>query len=241
MECYRKEPSAALRAMEGKGAGEQVRCCGNCMHSEPVHGSEQFRLMCANRSGYRGHWYLVGADDACVRFRQAVDVPVLPAGARAIPLTQGKYALVDEADYADLIRHSWCVSKNTSGYNGHRKTFYAVRSEKGRATLMHRQVMAAKQGQLVDHINHNGLDNRRSNLRLCSKAENSRNQRGHRGGSSRYKGVSCDRRSAKWQAGISYEGKYHFLGQFDSEIAAARAYNEKARELFGEFAYLNDV
>jgi hypothetical protein len=211
------------------------------MHSEPVHGSAQIRLMCAKRSGYRGLWYAVSESDSCKGFRQAVNVPVLPPGARAIPLTQGKYALVDEADYADLIRHSWSANRNRSGYNGHHDTFYAVRSKPGQTIRMHRQIMDAGPDQVVDHINHNGLDNRRSNLRLCSIAENARNTQGWRSRSSRYKGVSYRRRSDKWRAAITYKQKQFSLGEFDSETDAARAYNAKARELFGEFAYLNDV
>ena len=241
MERFRKETASAAVGAAAQ-ATEDARCCGHCMHSRPVHGSDQFRLMCENRSGYRGFWYLVGADDVCARFRQAVNVPVLPDGTRAIPLTQGKFALVDEADYADLIRHSWSANRNRSGYNGHHDTFYAVRSKPGQTIRMHRQVMDAGPDQVVDHINHNGLDNRRCNLRLCSIAENARNTQGWRKrSSSRYKGVSYRRRSNKWRAAITYKRKQLSLGQFDSETDAARAYNEKARELFGEFAYLNDV
>lgn len=89
-------------------------------------------------------------------------MPVLPDGVRAIPLTQGKFALVDEADYPDLIRHSWNV-KRGGGKPGHLETFYAmqtviIRTTKAKGSvMMHRQIMGAKPGQGVDHINHNGL------------------------------------------------------------------------------------
>jgi hypothetical protein len=106
---------------------------------------------------------------------------------------------------------------------------------------MHREIMGAAEGQVVDHINHDGLDNRRCNLRVCSHAENVRNQRGQRGRSSGYKGVSRDRRLGKWRAQIWHNGKHTYLGLFESEAAAARAYNAKARDLFGAFAYLNEV
>jgi hypothetical protein len=213
------------------------------MHSEPVHGSERFRLICSNRAGWQGQWHLVGERDTCEQFMAAA--AFWPrgdrAGVRIIPLSQGKYALVDEADYAELARYRWCVSWNVSGKQGHRKTFYAARSEKGRTIRMHRQIMGAARGEVVDHINHNGLDNRRSNLRVCSQAENMRNRRGWGGRTSRYKGVSYLRRSDTWQAVIVCEGRRYNLGQFDSETDAAGAYNAKARELFGEFACLNVI
>lgn len=243
MDGIRKETASAAA-----GAMEYVRCCRNCMHSKPLHGSGHIALMCSNQPGRQGQWYLIGERDTCAQFTPAT--PSSPrggaAGARMIPLSQGKYALVDQSDYAALARHRWCATKSASWYNktgksDNRKTFYAVRTENGRGIRMHRRIMGAKPGQVVDHINHNGLDNRRCNLRLCSQAKNALNRRGQRGRSSRYKGVSYHRHSAKWQAGITYEGKYHFLGQFDSETAAARAYNKKARRLCGEFACLNDV
>ena len=148
-------------------AREDLRCCGNCMHTEPVHGSEQFRLMCANRSGYRGFWYLVDTDDVCARFKQALNFNSSlhfgrddMDGARAIPLTQGKFALVDEADYPNLIRHSWCVTKMGGKKRGGVENFYAIRTTKERRSVrMHRAIMGAGRGEVVDHINHNGLDN----------------------------------------------------------------------------------
>lgn len=96
---------------------------------------------------------------------------------------------------------------------------------------------------MIDHKNGNGLDNRRSNLRFCTNAQNQHNQRkwGSRSGkplSSRYKGVSWHRRG-HWRAKIQAQGKRRYLGQFQSEEAAARAYDRAARELHGEFAVLN--
>ncbi|MDH4202121.1 MAG: AP2 domain-containing protein [Phycisphaerae bacterium] len=180
-------------------------------------------------------------------------------GGRVVPLSQGRFALVDAGDYAAVMAYSWyaassykplcanplpasCFASSYAGQEatedrtGEQETFYAVRKERGRTIRMHREIMGAGPEQVVDHINHDGLDNRRCNLRVCRHAENVRNQRGQRGRSSRYKGVSRDRRG-KWRAQIWYNGQHFYLGLFESEAAAAEAYNAKARELFGEFAY----
>jgi len=110
---------------------------------------------------------------------------------------------------------------------------------KRKTIMMHRFILNAPRHLVVDHINHNGLDNRKSNLRLCTRAENSRNRRSFNNKSSRYKGVSWDKQRKLFLAAIRCNGKYYNLGRFKSETAAAKAYDKKTRELFGEFAYLN--
>ena len=105
---------------------------------------------------------------------------------------------------------------------------------------LHRMVVGAKPGELVDHINGDGLDNRLENLRICNAQENSRNTKGWRKSSSTFKGVSLHRASGgKWRALIGVGGKSIYLGIFNSEEEAARAYDEAARHHFGEFANLN--
>lgn len=102
---------------------------------------------------------------------------------------------------------------------------------------LHRLVMRARPGQIVDHRNSDRLDNRKSNLRLCTTAENIANM-DIRGGSSRFKGVYRDR-DGRWHAQIGHQSRRYNLGKFKSEVDAARAYDAKALELFGEFARLN--
>jgi len=92
---------------------------------------------------------------------------------------------------------------------------------------------------VVDHIDRNGLNNRRSNLRLCSAAQNACNSGSARGSSSKYKGVCWNKREGKWVASIRFKNKLHLMGYFTDEIAAAKAYDKSASEFFGEFAYLN--
>ncbi|MHC4889112.1 MAG: HNH endonuclease, partial [Planctomycetota bacterium] len=149
-----------------------------------------------------------------------------------IPLTQGKFAIVDVEDYDWLIQYKWhaCKCKNT---------FYAGRVEGGKTIRMHREIMRAPKGLVCDHINHNGLDNRKSNLRLCTNAQNCYNQRASASGTSKYKGVSWHKCSSKWSARIRCDGKFYNLGDFDDQMEAAMVYDDKAVELFDEFACLN--
>ena len=150
-----------------------------------------------------------------------------------IPLTKGQVALVDDEDFAWLSQWSWCL--NSRGY--------AVRAErkdgKSFAVLMHRQVLGLVpgDGRVADHRNHNRLDNRRSNLRACSNAENVASQK--RGRQDRYKGTSWSPSAAKWEAYICPGGSKLTLGYFDDPIDAALAYDRAALAHFGEFAVPN--
>lgn len=165
---------------------------------------------------------------------------------KEIPLTQGQVALVDDEDYEELSKYKWQVRATRRA-----GVFYAVRTvtRKGRSAqsiYMHRQIMGATKGQDVDHRNGNGLDNRRENMRLCSRAQNIQNKRKIVACSSQYKGVSFYRRRRCWEAYInrpneSGNGKRERLGYFKAELDAAKAYNSAAREMFGEFALLNDI
>jgi hypothetical protein len=104
---------------------------------------------------------------------------------------------------------------------------------------MHRVLLNAPAGLVVDHRDCNGLNNRKSNLRLCTHQENSYNQRPRLGGTSRFRGVCWHKAKNKYIALIQKEGKRYFLGLFGDEIEAAVVYDIKAMELFGEFAYFN--
>ena len=153
---------------------------------------------------------------------------------RYIKLSQGKCAIVDDDMYEYLNQWKWHAIKG-------KRTFYAVRNEKsgnGNGTiLMHRIILDAPQGMETDHINHNGLDNRKVNLRICTHRENLQNQRPRRAGTSKYKGVS--RNKGSWTARIVYHGVRIYLGTCKSELIAARTYDATAKELFGAFAYPN--
>lgn len=155
---------------------------------------------------------------------------------REIPLTQGKVALVDDEDFEEVNQFKWYANKIGS-------IFYAARAIRIGGRLihirMHRYLLNALSGQETDHRNHNGLDNRRENIRTCSHAENSRNKQNCRGGSSKFKGVYWDKKNRKWKAQIMSDGRCLNLGRFVGEVDAAKIYDKAAMKFFGEFAFLN--
>ncbi len=157
---------------------------------------------------------------------------------KKIPLSQGLFALVDDEDFEYLNQWKWQALRDHN-------TFYAVRNEKINGKIvhfkMHRVIMKTLANQMVDHRDHNGLNNQKYDLRNCTNQQNQLNQIKKEGCTSKYKGVYFNKTINKWIAHIIINYKRTHIGYFDTEDEAALAYNKKAKELFGEFAVLNQV
>ena len=153
---------------------------------------------------------------------------------KLIPLTQDKFAQVDDEDFDYLMQFKWCANKLGN-------TYYAVnRSIKDKSILMHRVILGLTDSNILcDHKDHNGLNNQRINLRPCTHSENRANRKAY--GSSKYLGVYFYTKKNKWVAQITKDSKMKHIGIYSTEIEAALAYNNAAKDLHGEFANLNDV
>ena len=152
---------------------------------------------------------------------------------KAIVLTQGLFALVDAKNFMWLNHYKWSAAKNGN-------MFYAVRTDLGKGTVfMYREIMGNPKGVQIDHANRYGLDNREQNLRRATCSQQAMNKGKKKGGTSKHRGVCYYKRRKLWQAQIQFEGEHIYLGHHKTEEEAARAYDEAAKELFGEFANLN--
>lgn len=158
---------------------------------------------------------------------------------KEIQLTQNKVALVDDEDFERLNQYKWYASFENGNFYAKRNVW---KDNEHIVVRMHRVVLNLqyKDGIEVDHKNNNSLDNTKDNLRKVTRSQNNMNQKHNRKNcSSQYKGVSWFKRDNKWETYIRLNNKYYHLGKFVNEIDAAKHYDEKAKELFGEYACLN--
>lgn len=149
-----------------------------------------------------------------------------------VALTHGLYAVVDSEDFDRVMQHTWHVVKKRDG-------ILKVRRSSDKMPL-HCFILGLPRGTEADHKNHKTLDNRKRNLRVCTRAQNNYNRRSFKG-KSRFKGVSFSNNKKKWESRIGFNNMMLWLGYFDEEEDAAIVYNVAAQLFFGEYAYLNKL
>lgn len=154
---------------------------------------------------------------------------------KIITLTKGMIAKVDDEDYEWLSKFSWYAHKE-------RNKYYAVRKSKrsgGKQKMiyMHREILRSSVSMKCDHIDGDGLNNQKENLRVCTNQQNLMNRGPQQNNTTGYKGVS--KTGARYYASINTNGSNIYLGSYEKPEDAAKAYDKKAKELFGDFAYQN--
>jgi hypothetical protein len=233
MICDSKKEGEDMKAVKNQP------CCRNCAFAVLLQVAQQAFWVCTNALGRPGQLTPVEPGGTCRqhRPRHTTAVRLAPPEAaddtvRHVPLTKGLFAIVDAADHERVSQYTWFAS-------GNGQRMYAACHGPGRKMiLLHRFLTNCPPGMVVDHIDGNGLNDRQSNLRVCTQGQNMRNRR-PRGKVSKYKGVSRPKGRTKWAARIRQDGRALYLGHFEDEVEAAKAYDRKAYELFGEYAYLN--
>lgn len=154
--------------------------------------------------------------------------------AKQIELTQGKFSIIDDEDFDRVSQYKWAAHWSP-GMNAYR----AVRSENKKTIYLHRFILKAPEGLVVDHINRDMLDNRKENLRLATVSQNQQNRNSKSKNTTGYKGVSYYKPLGKYKAQIHKMGIAKHIGYYETAIEAAKAYDEKAKEIFGKFARTN--
>lgn len=159
---------------------------------------------------------------------------------KEIALTRNRVAIVEDADFEVLNKYKWAVLITKT-------TCYAIRSKRLKGGgkkyyYMHREIMGVTDRRIrVDHIDHNGLNNSRNNLRVCNASQNAANSRSRLNSSSKYLGVFFDKSRNKWAVRITKDYKTINIGRFKTEEEAAHAYNQYAIQVHGAFANINKI
>jgi hypothetical protein len=217
---------------------QNKRTCGQCVFAGWMTTRWPPQLLCVNTADAPGKIREVVPPGTCRNFHARREPPVRypepePPNdkVRYIALTKGMFAIVDAEDYDELMKYRW-TAFYTCG------KWYAGRNSKGTCILMHRQIMKAPKGKVVDHHNGMSLDNRKANMRLCTYSQNNINRR-PRSKTSKYKGVCRDKRRNLWRATVAYKGRSIQVGRYTDELEAARASDYASVQFNGEYAWLN--
>jgi hypothetical protein len=149
-----------------------------------------------------------------------------------VPLSKGLLSLIDKEDFDKIKNYGWYARFDRVG-----KTYYAVTRTHGTNIIMHRLILNAPNSLVIDHTDHNGLNNRKSNIRICTQSQNCMNKKVQSNNTSGYRGVSFHKKKNKYQATIMDNRKQIYLGAFNTAIEASEAYQAAAKKLFGEFYY----
>jgi len=158
---------------------------------------------------------------------------------KKIPLTRGKFALVDDEDFEELSKWNWFLNIGTNTNYAERKTNCKEKKNGAKTSVrMHRFIMNPPKNMQVDHIDHNGLNNTKKNLRICTPSQNKMNTQLPSNNTSGFKGVHFHKRNKKWLAQIYVNKRRMYLGYFKSPEKAYKKYCDFAKLYYGEFANL---
>lgn len=158
---------------------------------------------------------------------------------KKIKLTQGKYALVDDEDFEFISNWKWQLIKGRNTNYAKTQNWDKNKKSMSPPIYMHRLILKLKKGEFCDHINRNGLDNRRKNLRNSTNKQNLANTGKSKNNTSGFKGVSITANGKKWNARIMINRKSKHLGNFINKIDAAKAYDNEAKKIYKNYAKLN--
>jgi hypothetical protein len=216
-----------------------IKCDAPIEKAEPV----ATKLSCDPYDNRHGPWFAV---DDCATLNALPNgtklythpAPV-PVGYMEIYVGNGQFAKIDVEDY-DKVKGYWWSLSTKRGFTQYAQAHSSHDSKSRLHLSMHRLILGLTDTGLVDHINGDGIDNRKSNLRIATTQENAFNQKSNRG-SSKFKGVSFRKDNNLWRAYITKDGKRTYLGDHATEVDAAMAYNKAASQQFGIYARLNHV
>lgn len=216
-----------MRYILGHRKMSRTRVCTSCARELPRNAFDRYQL-----KGKPKGWY-----SSCRECRAKNDARHIPIprndGSCFIPLTKGRFAIVDDDDAERVAVGKWSALETPSG------NCYAVRYDGDTFTYLHRFIMNTPDGMEVDHINHDGLDCRKANMRNVTGQQNKWNMPLLSTNSSGYRGVHWSAAVEKWKAVISDNKRQVTLGYFDDPADAARVYDERLREIAGEYGSYN--